>query len=100
MMEKQTKYKDKALLKKFMKEWFPYGEFKKAGIFTKEMKGDYEAQAERICNRLGLETIYEYGHLGVGTIFHLTHDRIELHVNEKGELKSPPFVEQIQSIYE
>lgn len=55
-----NKYEDKKLLKGFMQEFFPYQEFKKAGIFTKEMRGDYDAQANRICEYLGLKTIYEY----------------------------------------
>lgn len=44
-----------------MKEFFPYGKFKKIGFFTKEMKGDYEAQAKRMCEFFGFESIYEYG---------------------------------------
>lgn len=43
-----------------MKENFPYGQFKKIGFFTKEMKGNYEAQAKRVCEFLGYESIYEY----------------------------------------
>jgi len=98
-MEKIPKYKDKALLKKFMQEWFPYRLFKKAGLFTPEMKGNYEAQADHICKRLGIESIYEYGNLGVGTTFHLTYDQRPLHINQNGELKPEPFVETIKSIY-
>lgn len=94
------KYHDKQLLKKFMKEWFPFELFRKSGVFTQEMKGDYEAQAERICNRLGIESIYEYGHLNVGTTFHLTYDKRPLSINKDGQLKESPFVEIIKSIYE
>jgi hypothetical protein len=32
--------KDK-VLENFMKEFFPYSEFKRIGLFTKEMRGDY-----------------------------------------------------------
>lgn len=55
------KSKRDKVLENWMKEFFPYGEFKRAGVFTKEMRGDYEAQAKKICNRLGLNSIYEYG---------------------------------------
>lgn len=54
--------KEKAdVLKRFMQEFFPYAEFRKAGVFTKEMRNDYEAQAKHICNHLSLKSIYEYG---------------------------------------
>lgn len=48
------------VLERFMKEFFPFTEFKGIGIFTKEMKGDYMAQSERMCKFLGYESIYEY----------------------------------------
>ena len=51
----------KKTLENFMKEFFPYNNFKKIGLFTKEMKGDYEAQAKRVCLFFGYETVYEYG---------------------------------------
>ncbi len=54
------KTKDDGVLERFMKEFFPYGQFKKIGLFTKEMKGDYKAQAKRVCDFMGYETIYEY----------------------------------------
>ena len=40
-------------LKNFMNEFFPFKEFLKIGIFTKEMKGNYELQAQKICDFLG-----------------------------------------------
>lgn len=49
------------VLKRFMQEFFPYTEFKKIGFFTKEMRGDYKAQAERVCKHFGFETVFEYG---------------------------------------
>lgn len=61
-----------SLLKKFMNEFFPYGEFKKSGIFTKEMKGDYPWMAYIICNFLGLSIIYEYRK--DDTIYHATYE--------------------------
>jgi len=53
--------KDDGVLKRFMQEFFPYREFKKIGFFTDEMKGDYLAQAKRVCEFFGYETVYEYG---------------------------------------
>jgi hypothetical protein len=49
------------LLKKFMKEFFNFNELQKAGFFTKEMKNDYPAQAERICHFFGYKSVFEYG---------------------------------------
>lgn len=49
------------ILKRFMKENFHFPTLRKAGFFTQEMKGDYKAQAERICLFFGYKTIYEYG---------------------------------------
>lgn len=49
------------VLKRFMKEFFHFPTLCKAGFFTKEMKGDYKAQAERVCKFFGYETVYEYG---------------------------------------
>lgn len=96
--------KDK-LLESFMKEFFPFGEFKRAGIFTKEMKGDYPAQAQRICNRLGLKNIYEYGkdeiacHISYGSDKSGLESATPMFVNDDGELKEEPFVTVIPSIY-
>jgi|GEM_PF-1623689 len=91
--EEQLKYggKDPALLKRFMKEFFPYGHFRKIGIFTKEMRGDYYQHAMRICEFFGLKSIYEYGAIEVRC--HMTY--------VKG--KRPPgegFITVIPSIYE
>lgn len=87
------------LLKRFMKEHFPYGEFKKAGIFSKEMRYDYKLQAECICKYLGLKTIYEYGSEEI--CCHITYGENErpLHINDKGKLKEEPFITVIPSIY-
>lgn len=83
--------KDPELLKRFMKEFFPYSDFKKAGVFTKEMKGDYYAQAKKICNQLGLSSIYEYGSQELSC--HITY------VNGKRP-PDEPFVTTIPNIYE
>lgn len=82
---------DPELLKRFMKEFFPYGEFRKAGIFTKEMRGDYYWMAYKICHCLGLETIYEYG-----------KDEIRCHFSYAEGKRPPgtPFVEVFPSIYD
>ncbi len=93
-------YKDKALLKKFMKEHFPYALFKQNKIFTKEMKNDFEAQANRICKFLGLKTIYEYGSVERRCHLSYAEGARPVWVNEKGELKTEPFVTVIKSIYE
>jgi len=58
-LELTQKEKDK-VLERFMKEFFPYGPLQKAGFFTKEMRGDYKAQAARVCQWFGFKTVYEY----------------------------------------
>lgn len=60
-MKKATDNSGDGVLERFMKEFFPFNEFKKIGFFTKEMKGDYKAQAKRVCDFFGYETVYEYG---------------------------------------
>ncbi|SKA30154.1 hypothetical protein SAMN04488128_103229 [Chitinophaga eiseniae] len=83
--------KDPGLLTRFMQEFFPYGHFKKIGIFTKGMRGNYYAQAARICKFFGLKTIYEYGSKEIRC--HLTY------VDGKRP-KGEPFVTVTPSIYE
>jgi len=56
-----TEKEKDAVLKRFMKEFFHFPTLCKAGFFTKEMKGDYKAQAERVCKFFGYKTVYEYG---------------------------------------
>jgi len=53
--------KEEGVLERFMKEFFPFAEFQSVGFFTKEMKGDYEAQAKIVCDYFGYKTVYEYG---------------------------------------
>jgi hypothetical protein len=99
---------DKDLLKRFMQEHFPYSEFKKIGYFTKEMRGDYEAQAKRVCKHFGYETVFEYGAKEIRC--HITYANPDcpigidtfrpLHIDENGELKPEPFITIIPSIYE
>ncbi len=66
-----------------MNEFFPFKEFLKIGIFTKEMKGNYELQAQKICDFLGIESVYEYGHIS-----------FNCHIEPSKE-----FVTKIESIY-
>lgn len=96
---KIVKDEKEQLLEDFMKEFFPYSEFKKAGIFSKEMRNDYQAQSKRICDMLGLKTIYEYNSKEIRC--HLTYaGERPMHINSDGELKSDPFVTVVKSIYE
>lgn len=88
------------LLKRFMKEHFPYGPLKKCGLFTKEMKNDYSAQAERICDRLCLKSIYEYRSEEIRCHITYAEGSRPVWIDETGELKTEPFVTVIPNIYE
>jgi len=81
---------DAGCLKRFMKEFFPFTQFKQIGLFTAEMKGNYEAQAKRVCELFDYKTVYEYGAKGISC--HITYD-------EKIRDKKP-FITVIPSIYE
>lgn len=73
-----------------MKEFLPYKEFRRGGIFTKEMRLNYKAQAKWVCDHFGYETVYEYG-----------AREIRCHLSYAGERpKDEPFVTVIPSIYE
>lgn len=100
--------KDNVLVN-WMKEFFPYAEFKKASIFTKEMRGNYQAQAEHICRLLNLKSIYEYGkeeirchitYANPDCPFGLDTDGRPLKVNNDGKLKAEPFVTVVPSIWD
>jgi len=83
-------YKDKEVLNRFMKEFFCFKSLLKVGFFTKEMKNDYEAQANRVCEYFGFENVYEYG-----------KDEVKCHLSFAGERpKDEPFITVIPSIYE
>lgn len=95
------------VLKRFMKEHFPYGQFRKAGIFKKEMRGDYQAQADHICRLLGYKTIYEYRNKEIRC--HITYAGSDpaglgserpLHIDGNGKINEEPFVSIVPSIYE
>jgi hypothetical protein len=78
------------VLESFMKEFFPYKEMKRCGIFTKEMRGDYKAQAEYMRNHFGYKSIYEYG-----------AKETRVHLSYAGERPpDEPFVTVIPSIYD
>ena len=48
-------------LKAYLKNNFSFSGLKKVGFYSKDIKAtDYEKQAERICNRLGLKNIYDF----------------------------------------
>ena len=97
------------VLVNWMKEFFPYAEFKKAGIFTKEMRGNYKAQAEHICRLLNLKSIYEYGREEIRC--HITYANPDcplgidtngrpLTIDDHGKLRAEPFVTVIPSIWD
>ena len=91
--EEMKKYggSDHKLLKGFIKEFFDFTSLRKAGFFTKEMKNDYYAQAERICKFFGLNNIYEYG-----------EDETRCHISylDGKRPKDEGFITTIPSIYE
>lgn len=80
---------DAGVLKRFMQEFFPYRECKKIGLFTAEMRGDYEAQAARICQWFGYETVYEYG-----------AKEIRCHISPVNPDPKEPFITVVPSIYD
>lgn len=84
--------KEKAdVLKRFMKEFFPFGPLLKAGLFTKDMRNDYQAQADRVCTFFGFKTVYEYGAIETEGI----------HLSYAGKRPdSEPFAFKKKSIYE
>ena len=78
------------LLKDFIEEFFDFKTLCDIGFFKPELKHDYQAQANRICEFFGFETIYEYGAIEVTA--HISWD--ENHRDGK------PFVHIQKSIYE
>ena len=77
------------VLKRFMREFFPFSPLQKAGFFTKEMKGDYKSQSKRVCDFFGYETVYEY-----------RAQEIRVHLTETNREPNTPFITAIPSIYE
>jgi hypothetical protein len=90
-MVKERDNSDAAVLKRFMQEFFPFNEFRKIGFFTKEMKGDYEAQAKRVCKFFGFDTVYEY---------RATTMRVHISYGEGHRPPDEPFITEFPSIYE
>lgn len=82
---------DKAVLERFMKEFFPFDELYQAGFFTREMVNDYYAQAKRVCDYFGYESVFEYG-----------AKEIYCHISYNGERpeKEESFITKIKNIYE
>ena len=77
------------ILKRFMQEFFPFNEFLKVGFFKKEMKGDYQAQADRVCKFFGYKSVFEYG-----------AEKIRCHISKAKYEKEDKFVEEIGNIYQ
>ena len=88
-MNKGPNPKDQTL-ENFMEEFFPFKEMEEIGFFSKEMKGDHKAQAEKVCKLFGYKTVYEYGAKEV---------RVHLSYAEGHEPEGEPFVTVIPSIY-
>ena len=82
-------YKDHDILKKFMQEFFPFSEFKKIGFFAKEMKGNYVAQANRVCEWFGYASVFEYGAI-----------EIKCHLSEVNPKPGSEFITTIGGIYD
>ncbi len=80
------------VLKRFMKEHFHFPTLCKAGFFTKEMRKDYKAQAERVCHRFGLKTVFEYGAMPI--------EGVHLSYADGTRPENEPFAFKIKSIYE
>lgn len=91
MSKKQNMERKEIVLKRFMQEFFPFSELLKEGFFTQEMKGDYDAQAKRVCEFFGYKTVFEHGSKEIRC--HLTY------AGERQE-KDKEFVTVIPSIYE
>jgi len=86
------------VLQRFMKEHFPFRELKDAGLFTQKMKGDYQAQAERVRKYFGYTNVYEYGaeEVSCHLSFEKEEDRLSL---TKDGVHSEPFTTVTTSIY-
>lgn len=79
------------ILKDFMEENFDFEALLKVGFFTKEMKGDYEAQAERVRKHFGYKSVYEYG-----------AETVRCHITYEEGKRPPdePFVTETGGIYD
>lgn len=89
MIEKLTDKEKACVLKRFMQEFFPFSPLVKSGFFKKEMKGDYEAQAARVCQFFGYKTVYEYG-----------SKEISCHLSKVKPQENETFITTFPNIYE
>ena len=82
---------DFGVLKRFMQEFFPFAEFRKLGFFTKDMRGDYYAQAKRVCEFYGYNSVFEYG-----------AEAVQCHLSYNGErdTNEKEFISIVKNIYE
>jgi hypothetical protein len=87
-----TEKEKEDVLKRFMKEFFHFPTLCKVGFFTKEMKGDYKAQAERVCKHFGFKTVFEYGAI--------TTEGVHISYENGKRPEGEPFAFKIKSIYE
>lgn len=68
-----VQYDNPELLESFMEEFFDFDGLLSIDFFTEAMRGDYQAQANRVCQFFGFDTVYEYGafegraHLSTGS---------------------------------
>lgn len=97
-MNIKQKSKDQ-LLKEFMQDQFDFSSMVELGIFKKEMRNDYEAQAATICKMFGFETVYEYGAMEVRCHISYENNERPLFIDNNGNLKPEPFVTVKESIY-
>jgi len=93
----QNNMEDK-LLKKFIKEHFPFAPLLKAGFFKKEMRNNYPMQAKRVCEYFWFSSIYEYGATEIRC--HMNTTESSLKINQSGKLVKEPFITVFKSIYE
>ena len=87
------------VLQNFMREFFPFNEFRDAGIFDSELKGDYKGQAKRICELFGYDTVFEYGAKEVACHISYSGSAPNLFVTPQGELIERPFITIVENIY-
>lgn len=60
-------------LKSFMESHFDFYGLKKAGFFGKDIKKrDYQKQADKICHRFSLSSVFEYVIIGHGVPVHIS----------------------------
>lgn len=55
-----------------MQEHFDFRSLKKVGVFSAVKFNDYEEQAKRVCEHLGLKSIYDYHKILWGVRCHLS----------------------------